>query len=149
MENVNAMIIVAGVGMIIMIIMFITWYNDSKKKKSNSAPTIDPVQEDVFKPIAEESPIPGVMPSTPGVVTEEVDDCCDDECACDEAEDAAPMMITINSTSRIKEKSRKYLMDSDANYTKKEADAILNNLSKAFTSVGLDLSKAPFEYTVK
>lgn len=73
-----------------------------------------------------------------------------EECpVCEEETLSGPMMIKIVSINRIKEKSRQFLMDSDANYTKKQADAILNDLSQAFSAEGLDLHHAPFEYIVQ
>lgn len=152
MENVNAVVVMSGIAMVLAIIVFIKIYSASKKKEE----IMDAHEEDVYEPVAYPG-IPGIIPAAPTVVAIDDEDCgfdedccVDDECVCQDTQAPvkAPLLITIDSINRIKTKSREFLMDSNANLTKKEADEILNDISKPFDATDMDLSKAPFKYTV-
>jgi thioredoxin reductase len=146
----NVLLVVVGLG--IVGLAAVVAFAMSKKNSE----ILDENDLDV-SPVADPG-IPGIIPGTPQIVTEYDDEeCCDESCAsCNDEEaeecDGAKIeivMITIDSIAKIKTKSREFLMmDSGANLTKKEADAILDNLSVPFDASNMDLANAPFKYTV-
>jgi len=130
MENINAVVVVAGIAMIVAIIVFIRLYNAKSKSESE----LEHYNPSHWSPV--------IMAPYQRKLTE-YDPVCEEEAL------SGPMMIKIVSINRIKEKSRQFLMDSETNYTKKQADAILNDLSQAFSAEGLNLHHAPFEYIIQ
>lgn len=150
MENINAVIVIASIAMVVGVFLFVRFYN--ARYLNTQLLDDETIENDVFVHLdVHNSPAPGIIPDYPvPVIVDEDCDCAPDCTVCYEPVEVVTYeMIKINSIHRIKEKSRQYLMDSEANYTKKQADAILADLDVAFTSEGLDLTKAPFEYTVQ
>lgn len=151
MENVLLVV----VGLSVVVLAAIVAFGSKKNSEISDENDLD---LDV-SPVADPG-IPGIIPGTPQVVTEYDDECCDESFECNDEEvmveeecydescgvKSETLMITIDSIAKIKTKSREFLMDSDL--TKKEADAILDNLNVPFDASNMDLTNAPFKYTV-